>query len=49
MASKDDGKAAAAKAAADRRQAERNERLSTGKAVKYTPPARWFASRAKNN
>jgi hypothetical protein len=46
MAKKDD---AAAKAAADRRQAERDQRMKTGKAVRYTPPPRWFKSRAKSN
>lgn len=50
MASKDDkAKAAAAKAAKDRRQAERRERLSTGKAVRYTPRPGWFATRSKWN
>jgi hypothetical protein len=50
MASKDDEAAkAAARAAKDRREAERRERLTTGKAVKFTPRAGWFATRSKWN
>ena len=42
---------AAAKAAADRREAERQQRLRTGKAVPLAPQhlARLAAKKAKNN
>ena len=46
---KNDAKATAAKAAADRRQAERDERMRTGKAVKFTPGSGWFRSKGKWN
>lgn len=46
---KDESKDAAAQARADRRQAERDQRLSTGKAVKIAPPRSWIKSKAPHN
>ena len=48
MASKDAEKAAA-QARADRRQAERDQRMATGKAVKIPPPVSWRRSTSRSN
>jgi len=40
---------AAAQARADRRQAERDQRMKTGKAVRIPPPVSWRRSTSKSN